>query len=178
MVIYDRKSDYLEAFDIPTYMQTVGKKKRPRLDVPALHDLFDYAKLMGCELAIIEQVGGRPKQSASAAFVFGYVAGVLMDACFVSRIPVETVAPNTWKKLLRVPGGKAADDEMIMKRADDMMPTHCQKWRGPNGGRKLDRAEAAMLAYYGETFALDSIDPTKLDAEYRLVYQNATGNAY
>lgn len=176
MALYDKTLGVVDVQDMPTFMATVNKKKRQRVDGVALLEYFRWAKDMGAELAVIEQVGGRPKQSASGAFVFGYTVGLVMMACTATRLPVETVTPVAWKKLLRVPGGKDADDNAIMQRADDMMPDFTHMWRGKQGGRKLDRAEAAMLAYYGETFALDSVRPLT-DSEFRLVYEKALGNA-
>lgn len=176
LALYDQNLGMLDLRDMPSFMQTVNKKKRARVDAVSLLEYMTWAKTMGADLVIIEAVGGRPKQSASSAFVFGYTVGLIMMAAISARLPIETVAPQAWKKLLRVPGGKEADDEAIMVRADDMMPEYRNMWRGPQGGRKLDRAEAAMLAYYGELFALDSIVPARLDSEFRLVYEKAMGD--
>jgi hypothetical protein len=161
---------------MPAYLTTVGKKKRKRIDAVDLLRYFEEKALMNVDLVVIEEVGGRPKQSASGGFVFGYTVGLIMMASISSRIPVETVSPVVWKKMLRVPGGKFADDEKIMVRADEMMPRHRDKWRGPQGGRRLDRAEAAMIAYYGETYCLDKVT-SRVGAEFNMVYRKALGDA-
>ena len=177
LCLYDRVLGVMDMQDMPSYMMTVNKKKRARVDPVALLEYFEYVKSLGAELVVIEAVGGRPKQSASGAFVFGYTAGLIMMACVATRLPIETVTPQVWKKLLKVPGGKKADDEAIMQRADEMMPECRHRWRGPRGGRMLDRAEAAMLAYYGDVHALPTADPNRQTSELRLVYDNALGDA-
>ena len=70
-------------------------------------------------------------------------------ACFYSNIIIETVTPMTWKAYMRVPGKTKADDSAIMARADELFPEDRHLFRGPQGGKKLDRAEAAMIARYG-----------------------------
>src|SRR5688500_8744648 len=113
--LYDNETRRLAGtiIDIPIWYQQIGRTKRPRLDPIAIAEFFDMPPDYGVELIVMEAVGGRPKQSASAAFQFGYGAGVLYMAAVYSRIPVDTVAPATWKKALDVPGKAKADDSAI-----------------------------------------------------------------
>ena len=75
--VYDTDAQRISTIeDMPTWFQTVGKKKRPRIDALALADMFDTYEMMGVDLIVLEAVGGRPAQSASAAFVFGYGLGL------------------------------------------------------------------------------------------------------
>lgn len=150
MVYYDHRNNFLQVEDMPVYKVTVNKTMRHRIDDVALLNYFEMAVLKGCDRVVIEQLWERPGQSGM--FQLGVCAGLVRMACITNRLPIDEVPPQTWKKILRVPGGKAADDNQIMARADDMMPAHRDLWRGPKGGRLVDRAEAAMLAYYGETF--------------------------
>jgi Holliday junction resolvasome RuvABC endonuclease subunit len=115
---------------------------------------FELVKLMGADRVVIEQIWERPSQRGM--FIMGVCVGLVRMACISAKLPVEEILPQTWKKQLRVPG-KATDDaaEQIMRRADDLLPTHRDKWRGPKGGRLLDRAEASMIALYGETYMTD-----------------------
>jgi hypothetical protein len=137
---------------------------------------------------VIEAVGGRPKQGASSAFVFGYTVGLIYMACVSVKLPIETVPPQVWKKILAVPGKKNKKDEpvrpqkdidgAIIGRADELMPAHRSMWRGPQGGFKMDRAEAAMLAFYGARYTLNSTKPMKItDEEWRLAYRGADTGA-
>lgn len=150
MAFYDHDRGIMEIEDMPTYRVTVNKTKRQRVDDLALLRYFEMASLKGADRVVIELIGSRPNNQGM--FVMGVCYGLVRMACISARLPIDEVPPQTWKKILRVPGGPQADDEMIMKRADDMLPAYSALWRGPKGGRLLDRAEAAMLSYYGETF--------------------------
>jgi hypothetical protein len=170
LAIFDTVTGLETIQDMPMWHQVVGKTTRPRVDTVQVADLFDVYAMLGVKLICMEAVGGRPRQSASAAFVFGYGVGLLMMAAIQSRIPVETVEPATWKKVMRCP----KDEEGIVQRADQMFPEFRAQFRGPKGGVKHDRAEAAMLAKYGADYLLRSIRP---DAEWRMTYMNAKTGA-
>lgn len=176
LALYNASTDALDISDMPTWSMVINKHKRQRVDAVALDEYFMMAKMIGVQLVVLEAVGGRPKQSASAAFVFGYSVGLIYQACVHARLPVETVPPAVWKRIMRVPGKRdgVTDDKekqlAIVHRATELMPMHRDKWHGPKGGMKLDRAEAALLAKYGADHALHSIEP---DAEWRLSYRIA-----
>lgn len=153
----------LQIDDMPTFSMTVGKTTRKRVDAPALAELIDTYKLMGLELAVLEAVGGRPRQSASAAFVFGYSVGLVYMALINARVPVETVPPQTWKKLMKMPGKrkggqKAAVEkeylDAIKVRATELLPDAGQHFYGPRGGARVDRMEAACMAVFGHRHLL------------------------
>jgi len=178
----------LSVEDIPTWYETVGKKKRKRLDTLALTDLFDMMKMLGVELVVMEAVGGRPRQSASAGFVFGYTVGVLYSSILHAKIMLETVAPQEWKKLLRIPGkanGKDKDEKKkasgdIMRRVAELFPNDTDKFKGPKGGYFMDRADAAMLSKFGGDYLWPQImkNPVLVrDEELRLAYRNADTGA-
>lgn len=162
--------------DTPVWYQTVGKRKRPRIDAMAIADMFDTYDLMGVSLVVMEAVGGRTGQSASAGFAFGYGVGITYMSAFYSGIVIETVPPQTWKQVLNVPGKSKADDSAILARADELFPDDRAAFKGPKGGKKLDRAEAAMIAKYGGDHILMTLDP-KADVENRLAYANADTGA-
>ncbi len=151
MAFYDSQRNVLHIEDMPTYKVTVGKTKRARIDDVALLTYFELAKLKGADRVVIEQIWERPAQRGM--FIMGMCVGLVRMACISAKLPVDEVLPQTWKKQLRVPGKTTDDaDEQIMARADNMFPEHTQLWRGTKGGRLLDRAEAAMIAYYGEFY--------------------------
>lgn len=180
LAMYDANTGSLNVVDMPTWRMPVGKKVRSRVDAVDLIELFEIAKMGGCKLVVIEAVGGRPRQSASAGFVFGYTVGLIYMACIAVRLPIETISPQIWKKVMRIPGkreGAIATKEKsdaIINRADEIFPEYRALWRGPQGGYKLDRAEAAMIAKYGAEHTLHSVRP---DAEWRLAYRNANTGA-
>lgn len=176
--VYDTASRALvgEVYDMPIWWQTVGKRKRKRVDALAIADLMDEFEVMGVELIVMEAVGGRGGESGSGAFAFGYGVGVLYMACFYSGIVIETVPPQTWKQILNVPGKSKADDSAIMARANELFPQDRDKFKGPKGGKKLDRAEAAMIAKFGGDVILDTLNPQK-DVELRIAYAHADTGA-
>jgi len=176
--VYNTKTRTLvgDVIDTPTWFQTVGKKKRPRIDALAIADMFDTYVLMDVELVVMEAVGGRTGQSASAGFAFGYGVGITYMAAFYSGIVIETVPPQTWKQMLNVPGKSKADDTAILARADELFPHDRQQFRGPNGGKKIDRAEAAMIAKFGGDVILPTLQNTP-GVELRLAYRAADTGA-
>ena len=178
LAVYDTQTRALvgEVYDMPIWYQTVGKRKRKRVDALAIADLMDEFEVMGCELIVMEAVGGRGGESGSAAFAFGYGVGILYMAAFYSGIVLETVPPQTWKQILNVPGKSKADDSAIMARANELFPKDRDKFKGPRGGTKLDRAEAAMIAKFGGDVILDTLNPQK-DVELRIAYANADTGA-
>lgn len=159
--------------DMPTWYQVVGKRKRKRVDALAIADLFDEFSVMGVELIVMEAVGGRKAQNAAHAFTFGYGVGILYMACFYSGIILETVPPQTWKQLLNVPGKSKADDTAILARADELFPDDRTQFRGPQGAKKLDRAEAAMIAKFGAEHVLPSLQPAQNKEAWRTAYKIA-----
>jgi len=163
---------------MPVWFQAVGKRKRKRVDALALADMFDVYEMMGVELVVMEAVGGRTGQGAAAGFVFGYGVGLIYMAALYSRIVIETVPPASWKKVMNVPGKQAADDSAIIARADELFPHDRHNFRGERGGKKVDRAEAAMLAKFGADFVLHTLDPLKAnDVELKLAYKKADTGA-
>lgn len=169
---YDTSTRRLvDVVDMPVWAMPVGKKTRQRVDAVALADLLDVSKMLGVECVVIEAVGGRPRQSASGGFVFGYTVGLIYMACITLRMHIETVPPGEWKKLLNVPGKTKANDAAIMARADELLPDDRALFRGPQGGKKIDRAEAAMLALFGARYCLQNYHTS--DSEFSGVYRNA-----
>ena len=178
MAVYDTQSRSLvgKVYDMPIWWQTVGKRKRKRIDAMAIADLMDEFEVMGVELIVMEAVGGRGGESGSGSFAFGYGVGVLYMAAFYSGIVIESVPPQTWKQILNVPGKSKADDSAIIARANELFPNDRDKFKGPKGGKKLDRAEAAMIAKFGGDVILDTLNPQK-DVELRIAYANAATGA-
>lgn len=156
-----------DIMDVPVWYQTVGKRKRKRVDPLTLSDMFDTYVLMGVELIVMEAVGGRKGQNTAHAFTFGYGVGIIYMAAFYSGIPIESVPPQTWKQVLRVPGKSKADESAIMSRADELFPKDRGKFRGVKGGKRLDRAEAAMIAKFGGDEILRSVSPLLTEQEIR-----------
>lgn len=176
--VYDPATRSLvgEVVDVPIWYQVVGKKRRPRVDALAIADMFDTYELMGVALVCMEAVGGRARQSAAHAFTFGYGVGIIYMAAFYSGIPIETIPPTTWKPALQVPGKARADDSAILARADELFPDDRHQFRGPKGGKLIDRAEAAMIAKFGGDIVLRTKD-VRAVTDIRAVYKGADTGA-
>ena len=178
LAVYDTQTRRLvgPVQDVPLWYQTVGKRKRKRVDTLAVADMFDVYTMMGVDLVAMESVGGRGGESAVSAFAFGYGVAVLYMAAFYSGLVIETVPPQLWKQILNVPGKTKADDSAILQRADELFPSDRDQFRGPRGGKLIDRAEAAMIAKYAGDFILPTFTP-KSGVELRLAYAKADTGA-
>ena len=186
VAIYDPETRQLVSIeDLPFWYMTVGKKKRKRIDTIGLMEMFDMLNLMGVGLVVLEAVGGRPRQSASSGFVFGYTVGLIYMACMYSKIMVETVPPQKWKKILAVPGKQGGKDRAaqkqaegeIINRAQELFPHNRDMFRSERGAWKMDRADAALLAKFGGDHVLRTMGPLTGDEEYKLAYRNAETGA-
>lgn len=179
--VYDPTTKHIcEIIDMPVFHMTINNKKRVRIDAVGVLEYLSVQQMSGCELVLIEAVGGRPKQGASAAFVFGYGIGLIYMACVALKLPIETIPPQTWKKTLRVPGKKDKEGKqtkefngMIINRAEELMPAARGLFRGPKGGLMVDRAEAAMIAKYAGDYALRVEARPFLAVDTTMAYQYA-----
>lgn len=168
----------LQCEDMPTFQMTIGKKTRSRIDAVAVADLIETYKMMGVALAVMEAVGGRPRQSASSGFVFGYATGLVYMALINARIPVETVPAQTWKKIMKLPGkkgkeGASTDKEHLIavkQRCNELLPDAGAQFYGPRGGARVDRMEAACMALFGYRHMLGN-GQTQRDVEGTIAYQ-------
>lgn len=174
----------MSVYDLPHWFQTVGKKKRKRLDPVALSELIEMLPIIGVELVVMEAVGGRPQQSASAGFVFGYTVGLIYMACMMHGVMVETTPPQRWKKQMNIPGkagGKGKDAKKqaegdIINRVNELFPLDRSLFRTERGAYRMDRAEAALIAKFGGDYIMPTMRPLS-DVELRLAYINAETGA-
>lgn len=167
--------------DMPFFWQSVNKTKRKRIDAVALKEIFDNLNLFGVELVVMEAVGGRPRQSASAGFVFGYTVGLTYMACMMAKIVIETVPPTTWKKMLNVSGKSKAEDDDILNRANELFPHQREMFvdrtASAKGRKRVDRAEAAMMAKFGGDFVLRTLDLNMDEAAILAAHRKAETGA-
>lgn len=146
--LYDHDADKLVAvWDLPNYDIVVGGSTRLRIDEPELEKMMANLKnLFDCRLIGIEKVqgwGGK-QQSASAAFQFGYIYGVIRTLARLTGIIVAEASPGVWKLVEKVP----KDEKAIVKLADEQFPDFKSVFHGPKNGPLHDRAESAFLARY------------------------------
>jgi hypothetical protein len=154
-----RKIVFIE--DMPIWYQRVGRKNRKRVDLLGVAKIYETFDLLGVQLVGIEEVGARPKDGGVSAFMFGYSTALVYSGAFYSGIPIENVLPAFWKQQLNVPGKSQADGTAIIKRADELFPENRDDFRGPKGGKRVDRAEAAMIAKLCGDLLLGTMDVTQ-----------------
>lgn len=162
LALYDTDAKSVtNTWDVPTFKTIINRKERERIHAAAMSDMAVMFKMLGVSLAVIEAVGGLPRQSGAGSFVFGYATGLVYMAMVCHKIPVESISSQIWKKTMRVPGkgfsSPATDrtvNQIIVQRADEIMPSASHLWRGTQGGLKVGRAEAALIAKYGADYLL------------------------
>lgn len=149
IALYD--ASRLRIYDMPVHSVTRGKTEKLRVDLHGLSELIGRVAEMGPMLAVLEDVGGMPGQSAPAAFSFGWACGALAASLAAHRVPFRMVQPQAWKKHFKIRGDK--DDALAL--ATQLMPQHAHLWaaRRGNGDAHLraGRAEAALIARYAAT---------------------------
>jgi len=77
----------------------------------------------------------------------------------------ETVRPKTRKEGRKDEGKRKEEDSAIMGREDELFPVDREKFRGERGGKRVDRAEAAMIAKFGGDHILPTFQPNARIAE-------------
>lgn len=128
----------VELHGMPNLKVKRGKSDKAEVDA---HSLWSLLSDLSPDVCYLEQVGGRQGQSASAAFNFGRAAGAAEYLCIAAGIRLIRVAPNRWKRALRLPSGK---DEM-KAAAMRLWPAQAAQF----GKARVDFAEAALIAEYG-----------------------------
>jgi len=125
--------------DMPILKVRRGKTDKAEVNG---YELAAVLREMAPDVLYLEQVGGITGQSASAAFNFGRAAGAVEYTAKALGFKVELVAPATWKRAMRINGGKDGS----RAAAVGMWPEQSDLFK-----RVKDdgRAEAALLAEYG-----------------------------
>lgn len=132
--------DVLLLEDLPT-VQFSDARIKHRLDGVGLTAMLKpYA--VDVLLAIVEKVAARPGEAPSGAFSFGYSSGVISGVLGALQIPVTTVQPAVWKKVM----GLGSSKDLSRSRALELFPTMADKLARK---KDHDRAEALLLAEWG-----------------------------
>lgn len=147
LALWDSETRKLACADMPTLSIKRGKSAPLQVDhielartIKLLSGDAKRASLAILEQAIVLPTDGRANV-ARAWHNFGLVKGILAAYC----IPAEYPAPRVWKAAMRCPREK----DGARYRASQLLPEHAEKWPL----KKHDgRAEAALMALYGERF--------------------------
>lgn len=126
-------------YDIPTFaIERNGKAKR-QIDLGGLAKILKAWPVKHCYL---ESVSAMPGQGVSSMFQMGRGFGQIEMAIAACHYPVTYVTPQVWKKALAVP----KDKDGARQRASQIMPQFAHNW---DLKKHHNRAEAALIAYYG-----------------------------
>lgn len=118
----------------------VGKKEEYNL--PAMVQAIE-----GSDLVCIEKVHAMPKQGVTSMFTFGMGYGIWLGIITALQIPVRTIAPQTWKKVMLKDMRKEKNSSII--RAKELYPTIYLR-PTPRCRKDSDAlAEAFLIARYG-----------------------------
>lgn len=134
--IVSPKGDLVDCGDIPV----IGIKAQNRVNAPELAAIFREYDIRH---VVAEQVGAMPGQGVSSMFRFGRACGAIDGVLGALGIPLEYVAPATWKKEFRIAGKGADGAEQARQRAIELWPVSQALF-----ARKKDhnRADAALMA--------------------------------
>lgn len=141
LAFYEPETGALEVFDMPVFAVKRNGKTKRCLDLYQLGMLVD-SHANDTAKAVVEEVGAMPKQGVSSSFSFGFSAGAAQMVVAANMIPMTTIVPAVWKRVMKLNASK--DGSRIM--ASKLLPRHAGKW---NLHKHDGRAEAALLAYYG-----------------------------
>jgi crossover junction endodeoxyribonuclease RuvC len=133
--------ELLAVHDMPTILGEGAKNRRSIC--PAL--LAAIISNVGARRAYCELIGPRPTDGVVGAFSFGRSRGQIEGVAAALQLPIEMIAPPTWKRLSDIPPGKEHKD-IARSRA-------CARWPGQAElfAKKchVDRAEAALIGMAG-----------------------------
>lgn len=140
---YVPETGQMDVAKMPTTMQQIGRKKYKRrvIDEQEIFNIVTTFANAGALALFIEDVGGRPHQSASAAFNFGLGCGAVRMAAIANGMHFEAIPPAKWKAALQVP----SDKDLSRDRASQLIPTHAHLWQKKS---QDGLAEACMIALY------------------------------
>ena len=119
---------------IPTEPKT-GFIKR-QVDAQKLSNILRVYPISVCYL---ERVASRPGQGVGSVFSFGDTYGAIRGVLGALNIPTYTIAPQTWKKQLKI---SSKDDSL--KAIKELYPLLKMRKKDHN------IAEALLLALYGK----------------------------
>lgn len=132
----------VRVWDTPTHEPR--KAGRRVVDFVALLDLLLTEVAEPPDVAVVELVGAMRGDGAAQAFAFGKATGsavATISAAF--RCPIEEVAPQVWKRAMRIPTGAGKDASRA--RATALFPSAAWQWPL----KKHDgRAEAVLMAEF------------------------------
>jgi crossover junction endodeoxyribonuclease RuvC len=100
----------------------------------------------------LEKQSARPGQGVVSMFSTGEGYGLWRGLLAALRLPYEVVLPQRWRKALLSGYPKAETPEqrkaLSVLHAQRTFPMHAAQFKGPRGGLRDGRADAALIAEY------------------------------
>ena len=139
LALIDTEACTLAVVDMPLEVWTKGRS------ITSASGLGDILRHVQPDQAFVEHVGVRPGEGAVGAFSFGRGLGRIEGVLATLLAPLWLIRPAEWKGKTNTP----ADKKQAVTRAEQLFPSAKSVFRGPKGGVKDGRAEAAILAFFG-----------------------------
>ena len=140
----------IKLFDMPTMPRPYGRGKKGKKQQVSGLGLADILRVKWGSAGtrrivvkvVIEQVGATPQMGVTSAFNFGHTTGVVDGVVAGLGLPVEHIAPITWKAEFNL---NRKDKDLARTVASDMYPSQRSHL---NRVKDLDRAEALLIVRY------------------------------
>ena len=142
VAMFNAGNGFLVIHDMPTVQVKRGKSLKNEVS-PAMLALLLEQHDGHIDRAFIEQVGAMPGQGVTSMFSFGRSVGMVEGVLASNYIPTYYVSPQTWQKAVGIKGKNES-----RARAAQLFPRYADYFsRVKDDGR----ADAALIAFYGET---------------------------
>lgn len=130
----------VEVIDVPTIGEDHQREVCP--------SVLTFIQRVRPSAAYMERSQAMPDQGASSGFIYGAAYGALRMAVRGCLIPLIRVESRAWKRAHQLPVGATKEDSR--QRALHLFPEGATAFQ-----RVMDhnRAEAALIAWYGATLA-------------------------
>jgi crossover junction endodeoxyribonuclease RuvC len=143
----------LVVYDVPIIDVVTNGKTRHRISPLSLREMFSLIGKAHC--VFIESVCSFATDGHVGAFSFGEAYGRLCQVALNISDDVTVVTPKAWRHALGIPKSEKGDKIYVLSAATEYFPQHVHYWEGKRGNGPLSirsgRAEAALIARYGET---------------------------
>jgi len=126
-----------------------GRGRKRQYDLEALVPIFKRLQRLPATDIALEYPSTRPGEGAERSKRFGEGIGILRGIMAALGIEPALVVPNLWKGRLGLPG--KTDPEANKQAAalfDTYYPEFTDLIRGPRGGLKSGRIDAALIAHW------------------------------
>jgi len=124
--------------------------KRPEYDGALMREILLSPEALSEEVRVyIERQASMPDQSSTSTFSQGEGFGLWKGLLLALQIPFEIVRSQEWTKAIYKGMPRGLGKRRGVLAVQQMWPKQVQLFRGPRGGERDDRCDAALIAEYG-----------------------------